>query len=404
MKTAADIKDSSLEPPKKKAFVATIVYSSQEAESMDVDTSLAYIDHIKNSYEKENYPVSYLLTDIGNRLLLTTVKKFNDIGDPLIFFAKKLEKDKSLYETAKLGIELKTLTNEDLSAINNLLKNQDLPEEQRLALGKITQITQKYSELLSELEKDNQLSNAEIDSKINDINSDLNYINLLYTNREELNAKLINAFSFAQRHLSKTFIDKWQATFDNHETEQEINTKLQNLLEKIGYDRLNFSVNEFRSSVIKILNSKDDKTKAQDRYIAKTADSLKEKIEKVIGRKPTENEIAKYSNSHPEMKDKNVEEITAEVRDYIATNSGKILETMQEVSRYMLHPDYLEMLRETDDFLFQTFTYRHMSRDLQKVVLVEGNAEQRNIPPGINSTIKITAGGSATVFLGELGS
>lgn len=375
---------------KKSNSSSVTVFGSQEASVMDIDDPSFYIQHLQDSCAKGDYLASYILTDIGNRLLLTKLSRYSEIGDPLAFMLQKLYDDKTLYESAKLG----SITATHLNTIQQLANNESLDKIIRKEL-------QSMIEAQQEVETTLELQN--IDDKLLDISAQLEHINLLFENRQNLNEKLQGAFPFAQRRLTKTFTSNYQKNVDNVK-EQEIIGNLRTTLSILLDEDQHLGVNSYNDKIVKFFGVPVHKSGNGTRYLAKTTGPLKNKIEGVIGREPNQNDIIKYCKVHNiDINATNPEVIKTEVRDYITENEQNIYNTMQGVAAYMLYPDYLASLTK-EDFLVQTLAYRQISRDLQKTVLVEGNAEQRNIPPGINSTIKITTGGSATLFLGELGS
>ena len=126
-------------------------------------------------------------------------------------------------------------------------------------------------------------------------------------------------------------------------------------------------------------------------------------MEKVIGRSPQDGEVEYYRSIHSKEQSHSIDQIKEEVEKYIADNSSSIRTTMLQTQQYVMHPEYLQYLR-TGDFLSQVMSYRQISRDLQKTLLVNGEEGQLNAPPGLNTSIKITLGGAACMFVGELGS
>jgi len=371
------------------------IYATPPDNPMEFDIS--YAENLENACSDYKFAASYILTDIGNKLLLTASTRYEEIGDPLDFIIKKLQNDLSLYGAAKLGL----ITPEHLNIIRKLVVTEGLDDNAREALQGVVQVQEKLTNILEV---------QGIENKLVVINEELIHVKGLSGTRQELNKMLQAAFPFAERRLSQTFIKKYQDGIRNISEDQiieDLRIFYTQISSQQGLTTSFYLPNNPEITSEKMLEFFDVEVNMQKRkgsthkYLKKTTDDLAKEIEKIIGRDPTDSEVLRYCKVHDV--DTNIQEITNTVRGYIAEHSDEIRNTMQGIAKYMQHPDYLASLR-SEDFLVQILAYRQLSRDLQKTVLVEGNAEQRNIPPGINSTIKITTGGSATLFLGELGS
>jgi|GEM_PF-5627950 len=322
----------------------------------------------------KQYHATYLLLEISNNVLANIYIK-RPIEDPLTYVRRSRKQEYNI----KL-LAAKALTSDE-SAEDGMDGASGLYEEE---MGGIT------SEILKVEAEAIKLEIAKISSLIGD--------------REDLNSKLLGAFPFAKRGLSKTFIEKYNKRLASTSSEDEIISSLMSIR---ALKQLPVS-----EKVVKFLNLFDIEGKTiQDgsRYLQKTHAALSHKIDNMIGRKVTDEDVSYYRKVHRRdlegrgMQRLSDAELEAEVRQYISANSERIKVTMDGIAKYMFHPEYLDLLSQ-QDFLTQVICYRKILRDLQKTLLVDGSADQRNVPPGINTTIKYTYAGSSTILLGELGS
>jgi len=241
----------------------------------------------------------------------------------------------------------------------------------------------------------------DIKTRIAKLEQEEETLKTLIGNRNMHQEKLIGAFPFAERKISISFIEKYIEKFPNRSnwSTEQIKEDLECIL-KITKDG---NLTTDHSDYLSLLEIKTALNKSQSSYLAPTKNSLIKALEKVIGRSPQESEVEYYRSIHSKEQTHSIDDIKAEVEKYIADNSSCIRTTMLQMQQYVMHPDYLQYLR-TGDFLSQVMSYRQISRDLQKTLLVNGEEGQLNAPPGLNTSIKITLGGAACVFVGELGS
>jgi hypothetical protein len=181
-------------------------------------------------------------------------------------------------------------------------------------------------------------------------------------------------------------------------------------------DKLTRNVEVDNDPLCNLLEVKIEKSKKDSTYLAPTKKSLKTQIEKLVGRSPSEYDIDEYiglnkkklsvDEGYKKIQDNRkevIKHIQKEVSSYISDHINEIYEVLRQCHNYATDPDYLKEL-QGEDFLVQVRAYRKLNRDTQKSILLAGEEGKRNVPPGLNTTVDITPGGSSGLWLGELGS
>lgn len=97
------------------------------------------------------------------------------------------------------------------------------------------------------------------------------------------------------------------------------------------------------------------------------------------------------------------------VQKRLETAKNKVPELYKHLEKaypYTIDPEYLNSL-QTQDFLVQTNVHKKISRNMMKSSLLLSSGGYKkitiNIPPGINTTLKIYPTGSTTYHVGEFG-
>ena len=270
-------------------------------------------------------------------------------------------------------------------------------EEDNFTL-KMYEFAKNYSETT---EEDDLYANNRFKSRLSDLQAEFEYVNQLISDEASLNKELNGAFPFAKRNLCSTFISSIKNISEfSSLSQQNITKKLREIQRHLR------SYKEVNDEITRLMHFFEIDIKYsinKQKYLVSTIKSLQTQISKLIGEEANEEQIKFYKTIHPEFQNETNEVIINHVNSYIDNNAGKIVDTMTNIAKYMLNSEYLDYIRD-QPFLTQVMVHRQISRDLQKTLLVEGNIDQISIPPGLNSTLKITASGSATVFVGELGS
>lgn len=432
----------------KKKVVSNVYDSSDEGQS-DLErefsgistksNSIDYIDQLHKRADKTSYSISYILTDISNRILLSNeiTSKYNKIKDPLQVKIGILKSKEFLYQDALRGIE---------SLDSNIKKHSDFIQILKSLNPKPTNITSLINEQRKELDQAQntyqEWIQKNIEQKILEMHSadpknilgevlnlytksketitkELQKVENLQKQRDDLNIILKGAFPFSTKKLSLSFIKEYQNKIGNKINEDKIVKRLTEFRDQLPFfESKPSSINDYSYSnkLCELLNV-NIKFLQSKTYSKDTLRSLANKIDSIIGRAPTAKDIQEYIRLNAEKlsKDNNfcklesdqdkIKHIKATVNDYLVSNASEIYKILEETAIYATDPDYLQELNkgaDKQDFLVQVRAYRKLHRDLEKVVLLSGDEGKRNIPPGVNTTIDITSGGTASLMLGTL--
>ena len=316
-----------------------------------IDQSPDKSSKLSSNAAKVNYTFSFILIEIANNCISTLL---TNLKTPLDFKRENLKKTIAVYDAAIAGGKLEAEFIEEAN-----ISKQDLKEQ-------------------------------------------LLKVQNLINQKSELDAVLTGALPFAQRSLSPTFIYQYKQCFgDKYRTEEDVRKHLSVMLKNISEG--NNKVNVLEQHV-KFFEIKGQVTKSLQEYLASTRNSLKRQIELKIGSVATEVEKKQYRELYNLSEVETTQETCNRVTGYIQSNKDKICLTMKGIAACMQDNDYLKYI-ESCSFLSQVILYRQIARDLQKTALVTGEEyeEQKNIPPGLNLTVKFTSGGCSSMLVGDMG-
>lgn len=412
--------------------------SSDEAESESKNEE-GYISILQQGLsvlvKSSGHHISYILTDISNKLLLSekVTTKYRQIKDPLQFKIGILKEKEFLYQSALIGFkrlndEVQTYVSlidqlkniggtesvikslqEKLGEAKNyrnkwLIENRDylntLQEKGIIEADEDEEVVQKIYEIYTQLTVD--------------ISKELESISQLQQYRNKCNEKMLKgAFPFVPKQLTATFITKYNEATGSNIEKDKILKSLINIREILA-DKAEDKLGDL-NQLCGLLKVKVETTSA-GQYKATTKKSLRTQIENLIGRGPSEDDIKEYIklNKKELSQDETFETVKGDntkvvkyirnkVDEYVTKNSKEIYANLKHSERYVTDPDYLKEL-QYQDFLVQVRAYRKLNRDIQKDILLSGDEGKRNVPPGLNTTVEITPGGSSSLWLGELGS
>jgi len=422
-----------------------------------VNTQVDYVSKIAQRATELTESVSYILTDISNRLLLNkeVSEKYRQVKNPLKVKLDFLNEKKFLYENIKISldklendIKIDTEITEQLKKVNNDSINEIVKRinsriyENQQSLNKLLKDSMNYlivgnnakstdsgkteiskDEVPSPETKDNsnntgnQLS-GQVIKLLNNINEEIKSLNTLQLEKVELNKMLKGALPFIPKKLKPTFIEEYNKYFGLIKTEAKIVEELITFREKITENKVNVTNDKDYVEKLGKLFNITIKGK-QDSYQQSTLNPMREKIEDKIGRGPSDNDVKRYIELHQEediirnFTSKETEEKKKEkekidyikdlVGNYIKINSNEIYKTLKASDVYTTDFDYLKELSK-QDYVVQIRAYRKLNRDIEKFVILSGEEGLRNVTPGSNTTSKITSGGSTVHQVHELGS
>lgn len=425
-----------IEDKKANSSIVSHVLDSSDDEQPEIHKRFkneGYIPTLQEGYNVLSgdnlYPVSYILTDISNRLLLSdeVTEKYQKIKDPLQFRVNILKKRMFTNKNASIGVaSFNANIKNNLDRIEILQNIQDeriqlllTSEQKTLDVAKKDRtewVKENFSE--EEIQQNPEESLVyQVYQEYQDANKviehELETISALKKERDELNKTFKGAFPFIPKQLTPTFIEKYNKTLS-------VNLEDKNIIKNLIEIRDNLEKGKNLGDIDKLcelLGVKIEKTKKQE-YKTATKKSVRTKLDNLIGRGSSNYDIKEYIRLNnqkllqdtefklaQESKDKDsvITHIRDKINDCITKNAKDIYKILKESEKYFTNSDYLEKLGK-QDFLVQVRAYKKLNRDIEKNILLSGDYGQRNVPPGLNTTVNITAGGSSSLFMGEFGS
>jgi hypothetical protein len=343
--------------------VASALTSSEAPKVTDVEEIIsAIIPSLKGSELSEQYKASYILTALGNALLLSksVVDRSNPLNDPLEYKQNILTQ-----QLAEKEVFLHYLQN---PSVNIKPAHSDFPGNN----------PQAYQET------------------INQINSELNSVKSLLEEKKLLYKTFGGLFPYIPKKLTDTFVKNYNDTF-------KVNKNAQEILQELKNNRDNMP----DSKVMKY-GKLFALTMSKKTIITKT---IITKITDIIGKKLTAQELEKNQNkiANEDIKGlKKQNDIAVKLEELCSlANIQKLHNHLAKAYPYTLDNDYLKSIKQ-EEFLVQVRIYKKLGRDMMKSVILlhSGGYETTKItiPPGINTTLEILPSGATKYLLGELGS
>lgn len=377
-------------------MVNSTLYDSEDENQINVSESFQsapekFSEKIQTLGERTKYPVTAILTELSNRILLDA--QIDDIyqkyKDPLQFQVDGLQNKVNLLKGDKelSRNTINYLTQFSLDANSNLPidKDQLITDHKQ----KVCALEKKESAYINELSK-LQLLQMQRDR--------------LVTGDPHSNAlPLKGAFQLIPKRLSETFCDycreKLPKTFGrlNNIKIQEYFLDLRNYLQDPNQNLQNDEYDQICSEILgkqpKVIGTQSIK-----QYSSTFLEAVTSKLGKY-----NENDLNEYIRLN-QIDPKNAEEVEKELNNHIKKSLGIIYELTEKTAHYSLDPKYLKAISGIDNLLAQTRLYYKIHRDINKNTLVLGGDGQRNYPPGLNTNAKIFSSGANALLLGELGS
>jgi hypothetical protein len=350
-----DLLKSILEPVPARA---TNILESETTPISETDENLEKITFNHKTIQeniskvKASIQASYFLTSLGTILLRSELveKECKKIKDPLKFKIENLKKQ--LFE--------KTL------ALNFIQNTLDI------------QLSSDYNN-----ESDLILLKREYEAAISSISKEKEIVTQLKDYKDKSHSDFQGLFPYIPKKISPTFHEKYNKIFHSGQP-QDKNTVVKELLEIrriINNKNLKDGQFEYHGKFIQI-------EKFSPLFKFQKKKDLIAKIGDIVGKEHTEKDQT------------------------IINKSIKIYNHLREASKYTTDPDYLRnieklSIEENHKFLVQIRIYKQLGRDMIKIAsLFTGGIEDIiiSLPPGNNTTLKITSSGSANYFVGEFGS
>lgn len=383
------------------------IFDDSPPNSQEIKTS----EPRKYDFSKNNIksnPFSYLLTDIGNQLLLLQeiTTSYRKVKDPLSFKINWLQEQSFLHNAAHLYVKA-------FSDSNFISATKEISSDHNSSYDKWEKSYAEFKGAKDDkyiLEKYSDLSKKTTD--------ELDYVLKLKNERDEFHTKLKGAFPLMPKQLAQSFITDYQQKMTGESSDPKEITKLliqaRDLLSINSATKQADYINKLAKEMFSI-----------EFYAGRHGDtpelrkSLKENIENIIGRAPASSEVENYIGVHKLRADQKVKQnIDEEVEDidkhfvqkcqedfasYREKNFDRICAVSSDLRAYATDSDYLKML-EQERYLVQIRTYKKLNLSISEGILLAGEAGIRKAVPGANTTIEITPRGSATLLVGELAS
>ena len=403
------------------------VYDSSDEGQSEVENRFIanknYINELYRNAKDTLYPFSYILTDISNRLLFSkdVTEKYNKIKDPLQFKINNLKKHECIYNDAACGaksLNINIKNREKLIADLKKLGSSSngikiIVEEQEIELEKDKKARKEWVEKNKKCFNNSGNSPEEIVETVSNLYQQkskddlrtIEKIEILQKARDELNIILKGAFPFRINKLSPKFIENYNKNLDKNDNEKVVVEALTKLRNQLDFDKV-IQKSDDLDKICKLFGIKIVYDKKMTRYLDSTKKSLLNNIESVIGRAPNDDDVNEYIRLNYNKLNQDQEfiqlkgsssglirYIKEKVNHDIAINSEEIYKISKQTAKYTTDPDYLQELAKgssKEDFLVQIRAYRKLNRDIEKNVLLAGDEGTRNVPPGGNTTVKIT--------------
>jgi len=376
-----------------------------------------YIGELQeNSRNTEsNYRVSHILADISNRLLssVEVTEKYKKIKDPLEFKLEALNKQITLgsffVDNYKTDQADNKAIQEQLAYLqqqteNFVAQSERTPELSEFLLSQKEENDKRINKLEKDILaiEDKQRLKTELESTLSALKEEYDFLETIYTKRNELAQTLKGAFPFIPRKLTLTFIENYN--------------EIKGGTYEYGYEEILEELDEFRKTIDKggnispdsikvhcaILGIKEEfKDDKESEYTPKMLSKISQKINRITCGEVAPSNKKQYLRLHGLASSKKAEQIAAlqELKEYIDENLSHIHETIRQTAQYATDTEYLKML-DKQDFLTQVRVYRKLNRDIQKNTLIEGSEGIINVPPGYNTTTTLKPSGNANFRFG----